>query len=111
MNVVAELMETAAADTDVLRSLDQQGDRFVAFRNVDFLLRCGNHEKANLVMSFINDHSYGVATIQEDADVLVVIRMPVEQPILLSISGFFTCLAHIFDFEYDGWGCVAQPKT
>ena len=111
MNLVAELMDAAVSDTDVLRSLDEQGDRFDVFRDVDFLLRCGSTEKANLVMGFINDHSYGSASIQENVNVLVIIRMPVEQSILLPVSGFFTCLAHIFEFEYDGWGCVAQLQT
>jgi hypothetical protein len=111
MSVVEALMDAAVADTDVLRSLDSNGDRFSVFRDVDFLLRAPTKEKADLVASFINDHSYGAARVQEDLSVLVVIRMPVEQPIAMCVSGFFTCLSKIFGVDYDGWGCVAQRQT
>ena len=111
MSVVDALMNAASADTDVLRSLDRNGDRFSVFRDVDFLLRAPSLEKAELVAGFINDHSYGKAKVQDDLSVLVVIRMPVEQPIALCVSGFFTCVSRLFGVEYDGWGCVAQPQT
>lgn len=109
MSVVQDLMNAAAADTDVLRSLDRSGDRFSAFRDVDFLLRAPDAAKADLVASFVNDHSYGVATV-DGTDVHVVVHMPVEQSIALCISGFYTCVAHLFRVEYDGWGCVAQSQ-
>lgn len=59
MKLVTTLMETAAADTDVLRSLDRNGDHFSVFRDVDFLLVAPDAEKAALVASFVNEHSYG----------------------------------------------------
>ena len=111
MTAVEALMEAAVADTDVLRSLDGNGDHFAVFRDVDYLLRAPTQEKAELVASFINDHSYGKAQLQDDLSVLVVIRMPVEQPIALCVSGFFTCLARLFGVEYDGWGCVVQSQV
>ncbi|OOG38362.1 ribonuclease E inhibitor RraB [Rhodanobacter sp. C05] len=111
MKLVTTLMETAAADTDVLRSLDRNGDRFSVFRNVDFLLVATDAEKADLVASFINDHGYGKAVLQEPASILVTINMPVEQPVVLCVSGFFACLAQLFGVEYDGWGCVAQAQA
>jgi len=111
MEFVATLMETAAADTDVLRSLDRNGDQFSRFRDVDFLLVASDAEKAALVASFVNDHSYGKATLQEPSSVLVTINMPVEQPVALCVSGFFACLAQLFGVEYDGWGCAAQAQT
>ena len=109
MSVVQDLMDAAASDTDVLRSLDKSGDHFAVFRDVDFLLRTPDAAKAELVASFINDYSYGVATVQ-GTDVHVVVNMPVEQSIALCVSGFYTCVAHLFQVEYDGWGCVAQPQ-
>ena len=111
MNMIAELMEHAVADTNVLRTLDRNGDRFSAFRKVDFLLRCPDAAKASLVASFINDHSYGSAVVQDSKDVLVAVQMPVEQSVLLCVSGFFVCLAQAFGIQYDGWGCVAQSQT
>ena len=111
MSAIEALRDGAIADTDVLRSLDSNGDRFSVFRVVDFLLRAPDAEKAALVAAFINDHSYGRAQVQDDLSILVVIAMPVEQPITLCVSGFFTCIARLFGVEYDGWGCVAQPQV
>lgn len=82
------LMETAAADTDVLRSLDRNGDHFSKYRDVDFLLVASDAEKAALVASFVNDHSYGKAVLQESSSVFVTINMPAEQPVALCVSGF-----------------------
>jgi hypothetical protein len=110
MSVIDELMKTAVADTDVLRLLDSQGDRFSNHRDVEFLLRASTPEKASLAANFINDHSFGVATVSdpEGLAVLVVIHMPIEQSVILSVSGFMVCLSRLFELEYDGWGCVAQ---
>ncbi len=111
MNLAAELMETAAADTDVLRSLDANGDIFAEARDVEFLLIAPDQEKAALVAGFINDFSYGTATVQDETSILVVVHMPVEQRIILCVSGFYTCVAKLFGVNYDGWGCVAQAKA
>jgi hypothetical protein len=63
-----------------------------------------------MVASFINDHGSGVASVNdpEGLAVLVVIRMPIDQSVILSVSGFMVCLSRLFGLEYDGWGCVAQ---
>ncbi len=111
MNIVATIMENADSDTDVLQSLDRNGDRFAVFRDVDFLLCTPDQEKAALVAGFINDHSFGRATNQDNVDVLVTINMPVEQPVALCVSGFFAFISQMFGIEYDGWGCAAQPQT
>ena len=111
MAVLDTLMENAIADVDLLRQLDGQGDRFSVPRDVDFLLRCPTSEKAEIVASFINEHQYGVATVQDQGDspsVRVVIRMPIEQHTLHAVSGFMACVSEFFGLEYDGWGCVAQ---
>ena len=114
MSVVEKLMDGAIADVDVLRSLDAQGDRFDTPRDVDFLLRAPNREKAELVAGFINEYQYGVAKPLHDEggdSIQVVINMPVTQNLILSVSGFMTCIAAIYDLEFDGWGCVAQSRT
>jgi hypothetical protein len=112
MSAVDNLMQTAVADVELLRLLDSQGDRFGAFRDVEFLLRAPSDEQAELAASFVNDHSYGRATVQagEQPAVLIVIHMPIEQHIVMSVSGFMACLSRIFGLEYDGWGCVAQAE-
>lgn len=114
MSVVEKLMDGAVADIDVLRSLDAQGDVFVISRDVDFLLRAPNREKAELVAQFINEYQYGAAIPLHDENgdsVQVVINMPITQNVILSVSGFMTCLAAIYDLEFDGWGCVAQSRA
>jgi hypothetical protein len=104
-------MDSAVADVDVLRSLDSQGDDFSKFRDVDFLFHCPSKKKAALVAGFINDYKYGAATAVHKngkSTIQVVINMPIQQHIILSVSGFMTCLAALYEIEFDGWGCVAQ---
>ena len=115
MAIIDTLMETAVADTDLLRVFDRQGDNLSAPRDVAFLLRAPSADKANLVASFINDYQYGVANAQDLEDspsVLVVIHMPIEQHAILSVSGFMACVCELFGLDYDGWECdvrVAHP--
>ena len=114
MSFVAELMTMAGADTDVLRSLNANGDDFSKFREVDFLLIAPSPDKAQVICSFINDHSYGCAKLAGHADscnVQVLINMPVEQPIILCVSGFMACIAHLFGGRLDGWGCTTAKRV
>jgi regulator of ribonuclease activity B len=111
MAVIDTLMQTAVSDTDLLRKLDGQGDRFGVPRDVEFLLRAPSAEKATTVAGFINDYQYGVATAQDLEDspsVLVVVHMPIEQHAIQSVSGFMACVCELFGLDYDGWGCVVQ---
>ncbi|BDU16588.1 ribonuclease E inhibitor RraB [Lysobacter auxotrophicus] len=113
MAVIDTLMETAVADTDLLRRLDAQGDRFHIARDVEFLLRAPSAEKATKVASFINDYQYGIATAQglDDApSVLLIVHMRIEQHGLRSVSGFMACVCALFGLDYDGWGCVVQTR-
>jgi hypothetical protein len=113
MSIVDKLMDSAAADLDVLRSLEAQGDEPGKVRDMDFLLRCPSKEKAELVAGFINDCRYGKAKAIEDDDshsVQVIINMPVKENVILSVSGFMTCLAELYNLDFDGWGCVAQVR-
>jgi hypothetical protein len=107
-------MQAAVADTDVLRSLDENGDQFARFREVDFLLIAPSREKADIIASFINDHAYGKASSKEVEGtfrVQVLVQMPVTQEVILSVSGFMACIAHLFGASYDGWGCSPQRKV
>lgn len=114
MSVISRLVEAAVADTDVLRSLDANGDDFSKFREVDFSFKCQNEEKARAVASFLDDYQYGRASVAVENGqylVQVLIDMPVTQNILLCVSGFMTCIAELYGVELDGWGCVAQRGT
>ena len=111
MAVLDILVATAVSDTDLLRKLDAQGDRFSVARDVEFLLKAPSADKARVVADFINDHQYGVATAQDLEDspsVLVVVNMPIEQHAIQSVSGFMACVCELFGLDYDGWGCVVQ---
>jgi hypothetical protein len=114
MSVISKLMEATEADTDVLRSLDSNGDDFSRFREVDFTFKCQSKEKADTVAGFLDDYKYGRASVIFEDDqymVQVLIDMPVTQNILLSDSAYMTCIAELKSVEIDGWGCVAQNGT
>ena len=65
MSTVATLMDTAVADVELLRVLDADGDDFSIPRDVEFLLRGSSAEKASIVASFVNDHQYGRASLDQ----------------------------------------------
>lgn len=111
MSMIEKLMNATQVDTDVLRRLDADGDKFQIFREVDFYFKCPSKEKAELVAGFLEDYQYGKCKLIDESDffaVQLIIFTPVTQNIILCISGFMTCIAELFDVEMDGWGCVAQ---
>ena len=113
MKVLDELMEVAAKDTDLLVTLDQKGDHFYISRDVEFLLRAPDKNRAEVAASFIAEYRYGAAKVQEHDggySILVVVNMPIKQNEILSVSGFMVCLCELFGLDYDGWGCVVQRK-
>lgn len=113
-NVVESLLDNAYQDTQLLIENDLKGDIFSIPREVDFTLYAKDQDKGQLVTDFINDNKYGVATYQEinsNHRITVVINMPITQNLICSVSGLMTCLAALYDLEYDGWGCVLQSNT
>lgn len=111
MSIIEKLMDSAVADTDVLRRLDESGDRFEVFREVDFIISAKDQNKAETIVDFINDYHYGKAKLSDEAnEVIVVIKMPVTQAVILCVSGFLNCVAELFDAELEGWGCIAQSE-
>ena len=115
MAIVEQLMEASEADIDVLRSLDEQGDDFKKFREVDFLIEAPDSEKAETICGFINDFHYGRAVYEGEIEslhrVIVYIEMPVTQHIITSVSGFLICVASLFGGNLNGWGCRAQNRA
>lgn len=114
MSVLDTLMESAKADTDVLRALNAQGDGFSSPRDVDFLLRAPSKVNAEIASGFINDYQFGTATLQEQDgqhSIRVIINMAIQQHTIHSVSGFMGCICALFGLEYDGWGCVAQVHS
>lgn len=114
MHLVEQLLDNARADTDLLLKNDARGDDFSVPRDIDFLLVAPDEEKAILVRDFITDNQYGAATVQAHGDgfgILVVIHLAPQQNVLCSVSALMVCICKLFDIEYDGWGCVLQPRT
>ena len=112
--MITELMTMVTADIDVLRLLDSQGDIFATPREVDFLFRTDGEERARLLAGFLSDYQYARTSFESDESgyrVLAKIVMPVEQNVILSVSGFMLLLAKLFSVTYDGWGTVAQRAS
>ncbi|HSI34593.1 MAG: ribonuclease E inhibitor RraB [Phycisphaerae bacterium] len=112
-SIVDLLLDTARADTELLFKNDALGDVHATPREVDFLIRAPDPEKAELIASFINDNRYGSARAESDegeSRVMVVIEMPITQNVICSVSGLMACVARIFGAEYDGWGSVICPR-
>ena len=112
MSIIEQLMDSAIADTGVLRRLDEDGDRFEIFRDVDFNIVCPDTEKAEAIAGFLTDYEFGTASVAENKkEVVVVINMPVTQQVILCVSGFLNCVANLYNSELEGWGCLTQDGT
>lgn len=109
------LHENALADNDVLRLSDKQGDIFGRPRNVDFLFKTPDRERAEDLAEYINGKNFGTAktSVTDEGNywVLVIIHMPTTQHVVCCISAFMLCLSRLFQVEYDGWGSVSQGST
>ncbi len=112
-SMVELLMEQVQLDHELLVANDRLGDDFSIPRDVEFVLRAPDAERAELVASFINDFRYGDAEARSDEDghsVFVTINMAPEQPIILSVSGFMACLCELYGMKYDGWSSNLQRQ-
>jgi hypothetical protein len=108
MSVIENLVSGTKADKGVLNALSSHGDNFSIARDVDFMFRTQARPRAEELMRFINDNQYSSAVLElaeEGFSVVVKVNTPILQAIIFSISGFMACLAALFGFEYDGWGC------
>src|SRR5438067_12818874 len=113
-DLVDTLLKTAYEDTQLLQKNDALGDNFSIPRDVDFVLLAPDAAKASTVCDFINDNRYGSARVETPPDqfrIVVVIRMPIQQNILCSVSALMACIAELFDIEYDGWGCAITNSS
>ena len=111
MSVVDTLLDNAYQDTQLLIGNNEKGDNFLIPRDIDFIIKTNDKEKAETVTSFINDNSYGDASFEEienEYRIIVTINMPSTQQLINSVSGLMACISSLFSVEYDGWGCVLQ---
>jgi hypothetical protein len=112
--VIESLLDNAYQDTQLLISNDEKGDNFSILRAVDFILYAKDAAKGELVASFINDNRYGEAVYSEIEGkyrIMVTVNMPTTQNLICSVSGLMTCIAALYDLEYDGWGCELRTNT
>ena len=112
--VVAALLDNAYQDTQLLIGNDEKGDNFSIPRPVEFILYAKDTAKGELVASFVNDNRYGEAVYAEvngNHRIMVTINMPTTQNLICSVSGLMTCIAALYDLEYDGWGCELRTNT
>ena len=90
------------------------GDTFTIAREVDFAFETKDKQRANDFADFVNGKSYGNAVVRKVTDdnfqVLVLITMPIAQPLIGCVSGFMLCLSRLFHIEYLGWGSVVQKS-
>ncbi len=108
----ALLRENARADNDLLCRNDALGDVFTRPRDVDFLFKTGEEQRAQALCDYILAMHFADATMRRDEDglfwVTAILPMPVHPPLICSVSAFMVCLAQLFEVEYDGWGSVIQ---
>lgn len=113
MSVVESLLKTAVEDSRLLLSNQELGDDVSKARDLDFVLYAKDHERADLVASFVTDNCYGRPTVQrmeqENGSVLwrliIAIHAAPTQNVVQTLSAFMVCLAQIYELEYDGWEC------
>ena len=112
MSVVELLLENAVEDNHLLMKMQGLGDRLDCARDLDFVLYAKDEKRAKLVASFVKDNRYGkpsVRRIKHAGEIawrlLVVIHAPATEHVVHTLSAFMTCLAGIYDLEYEGWGC------
>ena len=114
MSLFDLLHENAAADNDLLRSSDSQGDVFANPRDVDFAFKTSDKISAQDLCDFVNGKNFGRAHVDANDPeliwVIVVIHTPITQNVICSLSGFMLCLGRLFKVDYDGWGSVVQPN-
>jgi hypothetical protein len=112
--VVEALLDNAYEDTQLLIGNSEKGDNLSTSREVDFVLYAKDRNKGEFVANFINDNRYGKAVyleVEGNHRITVTIDMPTTQNIIFSVSGLMTCIAALYDLEYDGWGCTLQTNT
>lgn len=109
MSIIEKLAAAAGADLDLLAVRRAQDDRACETRMVDFAFVTELEASARAIAGFLVDFGYaGTRACPEDAGyrVLASIEMPLDQQVLLSVSGFMLCIAELFSARYDGWGAI-----
>jgi hypothetical protein len=109
-------MDIAVVDSRLLVENQELGDRSEIPRDIDFVLYAKDEEKARLVADFVTDYRYGQPFVEgrfaERGEyswrLRITIHSPTTENVAMTLSAFMACLSHLYDLNYDGWGCVIQ---
>lgn len=109
-SIVQSLMDTAVADSQLLVTNQEAGDRAEIPRDIDFVLYAKDEEKAKLLASFVTDYRYGRPSIQRvdhqgvvSWRLLITIHAPTTEHVAMTLSAFMVCLSQLYGLDYDGW--------
>jgi len=114
VSVIEKLVTVTSADIDLLAARRAQDDVASERRMVDFAFVTDTEAKARAISGFLMDFGYAATRIHPENTsyrVLASIEMPLDQQLLLSVSGFMLCIAELFSGHYDGWGAVIVPSV
>ena len=109
-SIVQSLMDTAVADSQLLVTNQEAGDRADIPRDIDFVLYAKDEEKAKLVASFVTDYRYGRPAVERVEHrgvvswrLLITIHAPTTENVVMTLSAFMVCLSQLYGLDYDGW--------
>jgi hypothetical protein len=109
-SIIQSLMDTAVADSQLLVTNQEAGDRAEIPRDIDFVLYAKDEEKAKLVASFVTDYRYGRPSVQRverrgavSWRLVITIHAPTTENVAMTLSAFMVCLSQLYDLDYDGW--------
>jgi hypothetical protein len=90
------------------------GDLFDRSRDVDFAFKTPEAMRAEDLCKYLKGMNFGTPFVREGEDgvywVITVIHMPINQPVICSVSAFMVCLSRLFGVDFDGWGSVVQSS-
>jgi hypothetical protein len=111
-SVIDRLFANAAADNEALLKNNTLGDVFDCPRDVDFVFKCPDPMRAHWLCDFLQRLNYASASVSQISEgewrVTAYIHMPINQPLICSVSALMVFLAGAFGVEYDGWGSRVQ---
>jgi hypothetical protein len=113
-SVIDRLFANAEADNEALLKNNALGDVFDSPRDVDFVFKSSDPMRAQWLCDFIQRLNFASASVSQTSEaewrVTAYIHMPINQPLICSVSALMVFLAGAFGVEYDGWGSMVQNR-
>lgn len=111
MTLVTSLADEASMDIELLKAIKSQGDNWSIARNLEFMMETKSKNNAEKAASFIQNNQFGETKILEVGGLyvlMVFVEMPLHVNAVLSVSGFMTCIADMFNLKGTGWAANVQ---